>query len=104
VRSFSNLGLLSRSTVYESGYFEWDVDMVFEEPEAEPCLPSRSSPNDAACPAFGQPASSAFANRGAGFAASRMKVFNTTIIVSNTQHLTAHRTRMGWATEVLSTP
>jgi hypothetical protein len=45
VRSFSNLGLLSRSDMYDSGYVEWDVDMVFEEPEAEPCLSSRSSPN-----------------------------------------------------------
>jgi hypothetical protein len=39
MRSFSNLGLLSRSAVYESGHVEWDVDMVFEEPETEPCLP-----------------------------------------------------------------
>jgi hypothetical protein len=53
VRSFSNLGLLSRNTMYESGYGEWDVDMIFEEPEAEPCLPSRSSPNRAARPALG---------------------------------------------------
>jgi hypothetical protein len=53
VRSFSNLGLLSRSDMCESGYVEWDVDMVFEEPEAELCLPSRSSPNRAARPALG---------------------------------------------------
>jgi hypothetical protein len=53
VRLFSNLGLLSRSDVYESGYVEWDVDTVFEEPEPEPCLPSRSSPNRAARPALG---------------------------------------------------
>jgi hypothetical protein len=46
--SHSGLGLLSRSSAMlmnESGYVEWDVDMVFEEPEAEPCLPSRSSPH-----------------------------------------------------------
>jgi hypothetical protein len=48
VCSFSNLGLLSRSDIYE-----WGVDMVFEEPEAEPCLPSRSSPNRTARPALG---------------------------------------------------
>jgi hypothetical protein len=53
VRSFSNLGFLSRSDMYESGYVERDVDMVFEEPEAEPCLPSRCSPNRAARPALG---------------------------------------------------
>jgi hypothetical protein len=52
VRSFSNLGLLSRDAMYESGYVEWDVDMVFEEPEAEHCLPSRSSPHRAARPAL----------------------------------------------------
>jgi hypothetical protein len=53
VRSFSNLGLLSRSDMYESGYVEWDVEMVFEEPDAEPCLPSCSSPNRAARPTLG---------------------------------------------------
>jgi hypothetical protein len=53
VRSFSNLGLLSRSDMYASGYVEWDVDMVFEEPEAEPCLPSSSSPDRAARLALG---------------------------------------------------
>jgi hypothetical protein len=70
VRSFSNLGLLSRSAMYESVYVEWDVDMVFEEPEAEPCLPSRSSPHRARPPSSGQPASSALANCGAGVDAS----------------------------------
>jgi hypothetical protein len=36
VRAFSNIGLLSRIAImYESRYVEWDVDMVFEEPEAE---------------------------------------------------------------------
>jgi hypothetical protein len=53
VRSFSNLNLLSRCAMYESGYVEWDVEMVFEEPEAEPRLPSRSSPHRAARPALG---------------------------------------------------
>jgi hypothetical protein len=30
-----------------------DVDMIFEEPETEPCLPSRSRPHRAARPALG---------------------------------------------------
>jgi hypothetical protein len=39
--------------MFESKYVEWDVDMVFEEPEAEPCLFSRSSPHRAARSALG---------------------------------------------------
>jgi hypothetical protein len=45
--------VLSRSTTYEPRYVKWDVDnldMVFEEPEAESCLQSRSSPHRAARP------------------------------------------------------
>jgi hypothetical protein len=70
VRSFSNLGLLPRSAsaVYESGHVKWDVDMVFEEPEAEPCLRSRSIPHHAACPALGSQ--------------TRLNAFNKTFITS----------------------
>jgi hypothetical protein len=54
--------------MYESGYVEWDVDMVFEEPEAEPCLPSALAQQPHSChpPSSGQQASSALANCGAG--------------------------------------
>jgi hypothetical protein len=44
---------LSRSAMYESGFVEWDVEMVFEEPETKPCVSSRSSPHRAARPALG---------------------------------------------------
>ncbi len=43
VRSFSNLNLLSRNAMYESGFVEWDLEMIIDEPEEEPVV-LRTSP------------------------------------------------------------
>jgi hypothetical protein len=43
VRSFSNLNLLLRNAMYESGCVEWDLEMIIDEPEEEPVV-SRTSP------------------------------------------------------------
>lgn len=57
VRSFSNLNLLSRNAMYESGFVEWDTEMLIDEnDEDEPAhqLP-RSSPRLAARPSAPRP-------------------------------------------------
>lgn len=58
VRTFSNLGLLSRNEMYEAGFVEWDEETVFEEPDDEPATRARhssprSSPHRAARPPLG---------------------------------------------------
>ena len=60
VRSFSNLNLLSRNAMFESGFVEWDLEMLIEEqdgepaePDCEPAEPVRRSPSRAARPAPG---------------------------------------------------
>jgi len=52
VRAFSNIGLLSRNAMYESGFVEWDTEMLIDEnDEDEPAhQPPRSSPRLAARP------------------------------------------------------
>ena len=50
-RSFSNLNVLRRNAMYQSGFIEWDVEMLIEEPDGEPAEPVRSIPPRAARPA-----------------------------------------------------
>jgi hypothetical protein len=49
VRSFSNLNLLSRNAMYESGFVEWDIVMIIdeedeEEPARQHCAAVRVAP------------------------------------------------------------
>ena len=52
-RSFSNLNVLRRNAMYQSGFIEWDVEMLIEESDGEPAEPVRSIPPRAARPAPG---------------------------------------------------
>ena len=49
-RSFSNLNVLRRNAMYQSGFIEWDVEMLIEESDGEPAEPVRSIPPRAVRP------------------------------------------------------